>query len=135
MGDRFTYDLSASAGRSRIELYARRDAQRVARAASPTSFYLGRLRQREFNLNADFVYRLPVGTGEPANIAFGAERRVETYKVSPATPLPMPSARAPRPGLRPTANGFPGFNPTRRASGARPAMPAISTSNGSRSKC
>jgi iron complex outermembrane receptor protein len=80
--------------------------------ASPTSFYLGQLEQREFNLNADFVYRLPVGTAQPVNIAFGAERRRETYQVSAGDPASYAVGAGAATGLAPNSNGFPGFSPS-----------------------
>ncbi len=68
--------------------------------------------QKEFNLNADAVYRLSIaGLAEPVNVAFGAERRRETYEIhvgDPASYAVGPGAAA---GLAPNSNGFPGFNP------------------------
>lgn len=111
LGDRFHYDLSASLGRSRIEYTLSESLNASLGPNSPTSFYLGRLEQREFNLNADFVYRLPVGTAEPVNVAFGAERRVETYRVSPGDPASYAVGPGAATGLAPNSNGFPGFSP------------------------
>ncbi|MGH6612824.1 TonB-dependent receptor plug domain-containing protein [Sphingomonas sp.] len=110
IGDRFTYDLSAAAGRSRIAYTLGETLNASLGPLSPTSFYLGRLEQREFNLNADFVYRLPVGTAEPVNIAFGAERRVETYQVSAGDPASYAVGPGAATGLAPNSNGFPGFS-------------------------
>lgn len=78
---------------------------------SPTSFYLGQLKQREFNLNADFVYRADIGGAAPLNIAFGAERRVETYRVSLGDPASYAVGPGAATGLAPNSNGFPGFGP------------------------
>ena len=69
------------------------------------------MRQSEFNLNADFVYRLPLGLVEPANIAFGAERRKETYGIRPGDPASYAIGPGAATGLAPNSNGFPGFNP------------------------
>ena len=79
--------------------------------ASPTAFYLGRLEQGEFNLNADFVYRLDLAGG-PVNLAFGAERREETYSVAPGDPASYAIGPGAVDGLAPNSNGFPGFSPT-----------------------
>jgi iron complex outermembrane receptor protein len=111
IGDRFTYDLSAAAGRSRIDYQMSESLNASLGPLSPTSFYIGRLEQREFNLNADFVYRLPVGTAEPVNIAFGAERRRETYQVTAGDPASYAIGPGAVTGLAPASNGFPGFNP------------------------
>lgn len=108
----FTYDVSASSGRSRIDYLMRESLNASLGPNSPTSFYLGRLEQREFNLNADFVYRLDVGGFEPINIAFGAERREETYTVTAGDPASYAVGRGAAAGLAPNANGFPGFAPS-----------------------
>ena len=110
-GDAFTYDLSAALGRSRINYNMSESLNASLGPDSPTSFYLGRLMQREFNLNADFVYRLPLGMAEPANIAFGAERRKETYAIRPGDPASYAIGPGAATGLAPNSNGFPGFSP------------------------
>ena len=109
--DDFTYDIGASSGRSRIDYLMSESLNASLGPNSPTSFYLGRLEQREFNLNADFVYRLDVGGFEPINIAFGAERREETYTVTAGDPASYAVGRGAAAGLAPNANGFPGFAP------------------------
>ncbi|WP_232477271.1 TonB-dependent receptor [Sphingomonas prati] len=111
--DRFSYDLSGSFGQSRISYNLDETVNASLGPNSPTSFYLGRLQQREFNLNADFVYRLPVGVGEPVNVAFGAERRRETYRVSAGDPASYAIGPGAAFGLAPNANGFPGYGPER----------------------
>lgn len=107
----FSYDLSVGNGRSRIDYTLRESLNASLGPASPTSFYLGRLEQRELNLNADFVYRLPVGLGEPVNVAFGVERRRETYEVAPGEPASFAIGPGAAAGLSPNSNGFAGFGP------------------------
>lgn len=107
----FTYDLSASYGRSLIDYTLGESLNASLGPNTPTSFYLGRLAQREFNLNADFVYRLPVGTLNPVNVAFGAERRVENYQVTAGDPASYAVGAGAASGLAPNSNGFPGFSP------------------------
>lgn len=109
--DRFHYDLSVSQGESRIDYTLGESLNASLGPNSPTSFYLGRLTQREFNLNADFVYRLPVGLGDPVNVAFGGERRVETYRVGTGDPASYAVGPGAATGLAPNSNGFPGFSP------------------------
>ena len=111
LSDALSYDLSASAGRSRIDYTIAETLNASLGPASPTSFYLGRLTQRETNLNADFVYRLPVGVVEPLNIAFGGERRIERYAVGVGDPASYAIGAGAATGLAPNANGFPGFGP------------------------
>ncbi|MEI5687805.1 TonB-dependent receptor plug domain-containing protein [Sphingomonas kyungheensis] len=111
LSDALSYDLSASAGRSRIDYTIAETLNASLGPASPTSFYLGRLTQRETNLNADFVYRLPVGGVEPLNIAFGGERRIERYAVGAGDAASYAIGAGAATGLAPNANGFPGFGP------------------------
>ncbi|MDZ3832325.1 MAG: TonB-dependent receptor [Sphingopyxis sp.] len=109
--DAFSYDFSASVGRNRIDYTMQESLNASMGPDSPTSFYLGRLRQREVNLNADFVYRLPLGLADPANIAFGAERRKESYAIYPGDPASYAIGPGAASGLAPNSNGFPGFSP------------------------
>ncbi|RSY80271.1 TonB-dependent receptor [Sphingomonas koreensis] len=111
LSEAFSYDLSVGFGRSRIDYNMRESLNASMGPLSPTSFYIGRLEQREFNINADFVYRLPVGGAEPFNIAFGAERRRETYKVGAGDPASYAIGPGAATGLAPSSNGFPGFSP------------------------
>lgn len=112
LGERLTYDLSAAFGRSLIDYTLKESLNASLGPTSPTSFYLGRLTQKEFNLNADFVYRLPVaGLAEPVNIAFGGERRVETYAIGAGDPASYAIGPGAVYGLAPNSNGFPGFSP------------------------
>ena len=106
-----TYDLSASTGRSLIDYNMSETLNASLGPKSPTSFYLGRLEQSEFNLNADFVYRLEVGGYQPLNVAFGAERRKETYEVGAGDPASYAIGSGAAEGLAPNSNGFPGFSP------------------------
>ena len=111
VSDALSYDLSASSGRSRIDYTIAETLNASLGSASPTSFYLGRLTQRETNLNADFVYRLPVGEVEPLNIAFGGERRIERYAVGVGDAASYAIGAGAATGLAPKSNGFPGFGP------------------------
>ena len=116
LSDRLTYDLSASAGRSRIDYGLAESLNASLGPLSVTSFYLGRLTQREFNLNADLVYRLPVGGAEPINVAFGGERRIERYIVGTGDPASYAIGPGAETGLAPNSNGFPGFGPAQAGS-------------------
>lgn len=110
-GERFTWDLSASYGRNQSSFFLNNSINASLGPASPTAFDLGRLVQTEFNLNADAVYRLPIGgLAEPVNVAFGAERRVETYEIRPGDPASYAVGPGAAAGLAPNSNGFPGFN-------------------------
>lgn len=77
------YDLSASLGDNRIAYDISNTVNPSLGQASPTSFYLGELEQRDFNLNLDMSYDWEIGLASPLTIAFGAERRDETYTIRP----------------------------------------------------
>lgn len=111
LSDAFSYDVSASSGRSRIDYTLAESLNASLGPNSPTRFYLGRLTQVETNLNADFVYRLPIGGVEPLNIAFGGERRIERYVVGTGDPASYAIGPGAATGLAPNSNGFPGFGP------------------------
>ncbi|MEG8024458.1 TonB-dependent receptor [Sphingomonas aurantiaca] len=55
---------------------------------------------------------MPVGTAHPVNVAFGAERRRETYEVSAGDPASYAIGAGAATGLAPNSNGFPGFSPS-----------------------
>jgi iron complex outermembrane receptor protein len=111
LGSALTYDLSAAFGRSAIDYSMNESLNASLGPLSPTSFYLGRIEQREFTLNADMVYRLDLGGSEPVNAAFGYERREETYKVGLGQPASYAIGPGAATGLAPNSNGFPGFGP------------------------
>lgn len=108
----FTYDLSASHGVNRIDYTIDESINASLGPLSPTFFRLGRLKQQEFNLNADFTYRLDVGFAEPLNIAFGTERRIETYSVAAGDPESYAVGPGAASGLAANSNGFPGYSDT-----------------------
>jgi iron complex outermembrane receptor protein len=113
----FTWDLSASYGRNSTSFFLRNSINASLGPASPTSFNLGRQVQEEFNLNADAVYRWHVGfLPQPVNVAFGAERRVETYEVKAGDPTSYAVGPGAATGLPPESNGFPGFSPQQAGS-------------------
>ncbi|WP_298671911.1 TonB-dependent receptor [uncultured Sphingomonas sp.] len=113
----FTWDLSASYGVNNTQFVLNNSINASLGPKSPFNFNLGHQIQREFNLNADAVYQLDMaGLPRPVSIAFGAERRVETYQViagDPASYAVGPGAAA---GLAAQSNGFPGFGPSQAGS-------------------
>ncbi|WP_207762426.1 TonB-dependent receptor plug domain-containing protein [Niveispirillum lacus] len=76
-----TYDVSASYGQNQLQYYLDNTVNPSYGPQSPTSFYLGKLRQSEVTLNADASYPVEVGFASPLNIALGAEYRRDTYEV------------------------------------------------------
>ncbi len=107
-----SWDVSGSYGRNRIEYTLDESINASLGPASPTSFYLGRLSQVEKNVNADFVYGLPLAVlAAPLNIAFGAEFREETYGVDAGDPASYAIGPGAAAGLAGNSNGAPGFGP------------------------
>jgi len=110
--DLFTWDLSASYGRNDTGLFLDNSINASMGPESPTSFNLGQLIQQEFNLNADADYRLHTSfLPDPINIAFGVERRVETYSVVAGDLASYEVGPGAAAGLAPESNGFPGYSP------------------------
>lgn len=110
LSDTLSYNLTAGYGVSRIDYFMTESLNASMGPASPTSFYIGRLKQNEFMLNVDFVYRLNMGVSEPLNLAFGAERREETYTVGAGDPASYTIGPGAAYGLAPNSNGYPGFS-------------------------
>jgi len=111
-GDNLDWDVSGSYGRNRIEYSLGNSINASLGPDSPTAFYLGRLSQEERNLNADFVYSLPLAAlASPVNVAFGAEFREETYSVDAGDPASYAIGPGAAAGLAGNSNGAPGFSP------------------------
>ncbi len=107
----WAWDLSASFGRNNLEFTLDESINASLGPASPTSFFLGTLAQREVNLNADFVYRWTTSAlAEPINVAFGLERRVETFSIDQGDDASFAVGPGAATGLAPNSNGFPGFS-------------------------
>nr|WP_310523097.1 TonB-dependent receptor [Polymorphobacter sp.] len=132
------FDFSAATGRNRIRYNLENTLNPSLGPASPKSFYLGLLEQRETNFNLDVSYPVEVGFASPLNIAGGAEFRRETYVIgigdaASYTAGPYGSQRlgangallfnangSPNISTKAVgANGFPGFGPDSTADGSR----------------
>jgi iron complex outermembrane receptor protein len=75
------YDFSATYGQHQISYTLENTVNPSFGPESPTSFYIGKLKQSETNFNADFSYPIELGLASPLNIAWGAEYRREAYEV------------------------------------------------------
>lgn len=109
--DAFRWDLHASQGNNQIDYFIHDTFNPSLGPQSPTSFKPGTLIQDEFNLNADFVYDWNVGLSDDVNVAFGAERRVETYEIQAGDYASYAVGPGAATGLASGSNGFAGFNP------------------------
>jgi iron complex outermembrane receptor protein len=113
----FTWDLSASYGENASRFFLDNSINASLGPNSPFDFNLGRLVQREENLNADAVWRVPLaGLAQPLNVAFGAETRKETYRIEAGDPASYAVGPGAAYGLAPNSNGFPGFSPQQAGS-------------------
>ncbi|MBU3020349.1 TonB-dependent siderophore receptor [Aestuariibacter sp. A3R04] len=111
IGD-ISWDLSASAGGNEIDYFLSNTINASLGSTSPTAFYAGSLSQDETTINADGVYVLSSNvTSGDINIAFGAEYREETYKVSTGDEASYTVGPAASEGLPSGSNGFFGFSP------------------------
>lgn len=110
LGDNLTWDAAVSHGYSSIDYTLDNSINGSLGPDSPTRFYLGNLEQKETNLNLDFVYRWNLGLDAPVNVAFGAERRKETYTVGMGDEASWAVGPGAAAGLAPNASGAPGFS-------------------------
>jgi iron complex outermembrane recepter protein len=109
--DVFTWDLSASYGHNDTGLFLDNSINASLGPASPLNFQLGHYMDTDFDLNADFDYRLKTGfLADPINIAFGSERRVETFEARSGDLASYEVGPGAAAGLAPGANGFPGIS-------------------------
>ena len=109
--DALTWDASASYGRSEIDYFFYDTINASFGSQSPTSFRPGGLIQEEFNLNADFVYEWRLqALPAPINLAFGAERREETYEIRAGDRFSWDTGPLAVVGLPSGSNGFPGYS-------------------------
>ena len=112
------WDFSSSYGRDQVDAYARNSLNPTLGAASPTSFYDGRLDYSAWTTNLDL--RRAFQTSIPLDASAGAEYRRETYAIEPGevasyvdggSPiLDSPNKGKPLIGAG-GAQGLPGFRP------------------------
>lgn len=112
IGEKLDWDFSLSHGQNRTRLYLYNSINASLGPNSPFDFYIGTQQQTDFNINADAVYRLDVpGLHAPVNIAFGAERRVETYTVKAGETASWEMGPGAADGLAAGSSGYSGISP------------------------
>lgn len=112
-----SWDFNAGLGEDKIDYFINETINASFGPQSPTAFRAGVLTQREQNLNLDMVKPLEFGfLAEPANLAFGLERRVETYKIGAGDPMSYQVGPGAVAGLPSGSNGFPGYSNTQAGS-------------------
>ncbi|MBU2097214.1 MAG: TonB-dependent receptor, partial [Gammaproteobacteria bacterium] len=105
------WDLSASTGENEIDYFIRETINASLGSKSPTAFRAGVLTQSDLNLNADASYAWQVsGLETPVNVAFGAERREETYQIKAGDRASYEVGPLAVVGLPSGSNGFPGYS-------------------------
>ncbi|WP_374569978.1 TonB-dependent receptor plug domain-containing protein [Phenylobacterium sp.] len=113
----FDWDLSASTGRDKIDYFIRNTINASLGPNSPTSFRPGVLIQEEKTLNLDVVRPLELSVlAKPANLAFGLERRQETYEIEAGDEASWAVGPGAATGLPSGSNGFPGYSPSQAGS-------------------
>jgi iron complex outermembrane receptor protein len=130
-GGGLKYDFTASYGRNQIRYFMYDTLNPSLGPASPTDFYLGKVTQQEYNLNADFSYETDIGLYKPLFLAAGLEFRREAFAVGlgdrpswdPGIYGSQLVQRANGTFFNVTkpvgANGFPGFGPDSVVEGGR----------------
>jgi iron complex outermembrane receptor protein len=117
------FDFSAGMGKNRISYNMDNTLNPSMGPASPKTFYLGLLEQRETNFNLDVSYPVEIGFASPLNVAGGLEFRRETYavgigevasyQIGPYASQTVQRADGTRfiANAALGANGFPGYSP------------------------
>lgn len=131
LGFGLNYDISGSYGQSTLKYTMNGTMNPSLGITSPTSFYLGKLEQRETLFNADFSYPWEVGLASPVTIAFGGQYFRESYELGlgdgpsyaigpytgnlvfhqDGTPVLNGNGSQLSVALPVGANGFPGYGP------------------------
>lgn len=106
-----TWDLSMGYGSNKIDYNMSNSINASLGPQSPTAFDIGSLQQSELNVNLDFAYEFDFGTPSPSSLAFGLERREETYKIGVGEVASYAIGPGANVGLPSGSNGFPGFSP------------------------
>ena len=115
VGDGWFYDVSASAGRSNAEFYIYNtiNPQLLSlRNDIPVYYNAGAYTETDRVANFDLSKPFEVGWWGPLNVAFGLERRDETFRIRNGEPNSFfidPNLAAQ--GFGVGSNGFPGFQP------------------------
>ena len=102
----FTYDLSATWGQDKNQIYTVDSANRslfIDTHFTPTSFYDGLFKATEYTLNADFSREFDLGMSKPLNLAFGYEHRKNIYEIGAGDPGSI---------YKEGGQSYPGFRPS-----------------------
>lgn len=107
----FSWDVSFTSGENEIDYFIYDTINGSLGSQSPTSFRPGVLTQSDLNFNADAAYLWRMdGLAEPLNVAFGLERREETYQITAGDRASFEVGPLAVDGLPSGSNGFPGYS-------------------------
>ena len=105
------WDASVNFGRNRFQLDVDNTVNYTLGAASPTSFYAGKLVSTQDVANLDVARELPVAwLAGPLTVALGAEARYESYEIGAGEPNSYAGTGA---------QGFSGFRPENAGKNSR----------------
>jgi len=105
------WDISANMGSNEIDYFIRETINASLGSASPTAFRAGVLQQSDLNISADGVYTWNLSNmAAPVNVAFGVERREETYEIKAGDRASYQVGPLAVVGLPSGSNGFPGYS-------------------------
>lgn len=105
------WDASLNYGRNRFELDVNNSVNYALGAASPTSFYAGKLTSTQGLANLDVARDIPVAwMAGPLTVAVGAEARYESYEIGAGEPNSYTGSGA---------QGFSGFRPENAGKNSR----------------
>ena len=77
----WAYDLSTAYGNNNFRFDIRNTNNPTFGTSSPREFYAGKLISSQLTTNFDISRPLEVGLSAPMNLAFGAEGRLDTYRI------------------------------------------------------
>ncbi|MDB5445215.1 MAG: TonB-dependent receptor [Phenylobacterium sp.] len=81
----FDWDVSTTFSRDNVS-YLESSLNASLGPASPSSFFLGKLRFKEWTTNLDFTREVEDGLAKPLLVAFGAEYRNDQFMILPGQP-------------------------------------------------
>lgn len=107
----WSFDLSASVGRSESRFNLSNSLNPSLGLESPTAFNTGGYIQLEKTFNFDLVRGIEVGLGEPLNVATGVEWREESFEIVSGDEASWKAGPFAEQGFAIGSHGFKGFGP------------------------
>lgn len=112
------YDISSTYAENRVRYIETTALNASLGPASPTTFYIGKVKATEWTSNIDLQKEIELGLAEPLSFAVGAEYRENSYSISPGEPASYidggyRSTTGPNSGVLRTSGsqGVTGFSP------------------------